>query len=180
MDNHLIDTIEEIKETGQQRDAVRRIMDLPRYTPEQIILYARREVMAYLKKLEDVTFTEEMVASIKAILRQPANTPEEAQQMSADLQSLVEDFFEEELEIGDLNPMYTFRWYMSLMTEEDFISSMNTINHIYMKFVQARSTWIHQQVQAVQVELKDDYVAEKEFEEQTKDYEFANDTVGES
>lgn len=180
MDTDLIEALENIKIGGQEHLAIRKLLDLPRYTPEQIILFCRREVLEYLRALEDVTFSEELVASIKAVLRMPATTPEEAQSMSAELQSLVERFIEDDLGLKDLNPMFTYRWYLSLMTEENYISVVNTMSHINQKFVQSRSTWVHQQVNAVQIELKEDYAAEKEFEDQTRDFEFVNPTLIES
>jgi hypothetical protein len=149
-------------------EVIRQLLGLPRYTPQQVILVVRKDIQAYLKKLEELTLNTKQVDSLKLILSQPVDSVEQAQEINSGVTEVFDDFFSDH-DMEEPNPLYDQRWFLALMSYEQYVSTVNSLNAIYQRFLQARTMWIKSQMAAIEVEMGEDIEAERAYNELTQD-----------
>ena len=149
-------------------EIVRLVLDLPRYTPQQIMGLARKQATAYLEAMEELTLITSEVDELKLALSMPVEDADDVTALNDAITEVFDGVFER-AELEDLNPLYEYRWYLALMTIEQYIMTVNTIQNIYTRFAQARSTWIKTQMAAIEVEMDEDIDAEQAYNALTEE-----------
>lgn len=171
--------VADARESETQGEVVRKLYNLPRYTHEQVILLARKDAVAWLQRLSLKTIDDLTVDKLKAVLRQPAESVEEITELAQEITALIARFFEDN-DFVDFNPLWTYRWYLALMDEHNYISVANTLHNISEKFSTSRDNWVQGQVDAIQSEMRANRVSEAEFAAATEEIQMAGDEVGEA
>jgi hypothetical protein len=161
------------------KEAVRYIMGLPRYTPEQLISIARRTASQYVEKLETHTLDSQTVYRLKTALRQPVTNQEEATSLGNEIAVIFTEFLMNS-KLENPNPVYDARYFLALMDEESYDTTLAALNNIYKRLDSTRAVWFQAQINAVQSDMKEELEAEAEFQKLTETAQIYTQETGEA